>query len=282
MKTLDKQRQLKTLWQPANRQANLLVDSWVNKLDKRKSSLKDHDKNKHVLSAFLAYREGPFEVLLSNSDKCDRNTLRDVTDALLGDVLHRTKGTTGFKFNPKIILPVTKVQTINATLRNTITTRLGAIYRDESYKERLVEDLHAIGQSKIGLIKISEPFANMALLSQQLDNAPRNWLNLDGLVKSGPEEERLWAEFQERIEESAFRQAITCYPMAETGLFLTSQVERLAKLIQQTATRQFGVPRISPSMLLTDKYGKKSKIWGTCPPKPTTIINNNTTHEAIL
>jgi hypothetical protein len=274
------QRELTTNWQAANKQAHLLISEWLLKLDHRKNVFKDEHKNRRVLAAFLAFKEGPFEVVLSNSPPEDRDTLKEATEALLGDVLQRTKGRTGFKFSPKIILPVTKVQTISVSLRNTLTTRMGAIYRNETYKCRLVKDFHAIGQARICSVRITDPFANMILLSGQIEDAPRNWLELPDIELTA-EGRKLWVEFEERLQEAAFREAITCLTVDEPGLFLTTQPDRLARLIRQTATRQFGGSRLSPSMILTNSHGKKSNVWGTCPTTTATTTTKKNKAAAV-
>jgi hypothetical protein len=273
------QRELTTNWQAANKQAHLLISEWLLKLDHRKNVFKDPDKNRRVLASFLAYREGPFEVVLSNSPAEDRDTLKEVTATLVGDILFRTKGRNGFRFNPKNILPVTKVQTINATMRNTITTRLGAIYHDETYRSRPTEDFHAIGQARVASVRIIDPLANMLTLSGQIEDAPKNWLDL-AHVEPSPAAEQLWTEFEERLQGAAFRSAIACFPVDEPGLFLCTQPERLARLIRQTATRQFGGSRIAPSMVLTDANGKKTRAWGSRP--ATTTTTKTTQNEAAV
>ena len=259
-------RLLKTQWQSANKQANLIIDQWLPQLDRRKSSFKDEATNRRVLASFLAYREGDFEVVLGNSREEDRDCLRDATEALVGNVLQRTKGRNGYKFNPSLILPVTKVMTTNVTLKNTITTKLGAIYRDETYSQRVVKDFCAIGQARVVQVKITDPFANMMMLSGQIPDGHRNWHNLPD-IEPTEEAEKIWSDFVERLEEAAFRQAIACYPVAEVGVFLTTQLDRLVRLIQQTAIKHFGTARISPSLICTDKFGKRHKVWGTFPVK---------------
>ena len=257
-------RNLITQWQPANKQANLLIDQWLTQLDRRKSSFKDEETNRRVLASFLAYREGDFEIVLGNSREEDRDCLRDATEALLGDVLQRTKGRNGYKFNPSLILPVTKVQTNNITLKNTITTKLGAIYQNDTYRQRVVKDFCAIGQARVVQVKITDPFANMMVLSNQVSDGPRNWHNLPD-IEPNEEAEKLYSGFVERLEEAAFRQAIACYGVDENGVFLTTQLDRLVRLIQQTTIKHFGTARISPSLLCTDKYGRRQKVYGTFP-----------------
>jgi len=268
------QRKLSTNWSPANKQANLLVTDWFTKLDHRKKCFQDEDKNKRVLSSFLAFREGPFEVLLSNSRSEDRATLREATELLVGDVLLRTSGRNGFTFNPKIILPITKVQTVNVTLRNSIKTRMGAIYRDETYRARPIEDFQAIGQARVASVRIKDHLANMLVLSGQIEDAPRNWLDLPD-IEPTEQAELIWSEFVERLEDNAFRQAIACFPVDEPGLFLSTQPERLARLIRHTSARHFGGSRIGPSMVLTDSNGKRTRAWGTRPKAPTKTTTNN-------
>jgi hypothetical protein len=267
------QRELTTNWQAANKQAHLLISEWLLKLDHRKNVFKDEHKNRRVLAAFLAFKEGPFEVVLSNSPPEDRDTLKEVTATLVGDILFRTKGRNGFRFNPKNILPVTKVQTINATMRNTITTRLGAIYHDETYRSRPTEDFHAIGQARVASVRIIDPLANMLTLSGQIEDAPKNWLDLSHIEPS-PAAEDLWLEFEEHLIKAAFREAIACFPVDDPGLFLCTQPDRLARLMRQTATRQFGGSRIGPSTLLIDANGKKTRAWGTRPTTTTKTTKN--------
>ena len=261
-------------WQHADAIGRELIEQLDQQLDHRKKGLSDPDTNRRVLAAFIAYRGGPFQVLMGNLHPNDKDPVRDALEGLKGNVLLSCKDKNTYQFRDDFayLRVGGKVRTLTAT-HTELETTWGAIYRDGTHSEVPFSSFPRFGYARPSLVRIVAPHRHWQIFFADQPAPSKNWQEMEETTRAagtleGTNAERLAADQHEKIMEAvvhnAWRSGVKFIRYGEDS-FICQNPEQAAFHLDNTLLRLTGKVGSRPLLEVTDAFQRKSLRWGSKP-----------------
>jgi hypothetical protein len=241
-----------TQWKPHGPEAQKAIEQLAEHLDGRKKSLQDDERNRRILSGFLAVREGPFDVYTTKVPKEDQAAVRDAVEALTGPVLKRVSGKHTYEFDNSVLPYHTRVETITGTNRQKLETRWGAIYHDNSFDGLPFEAFGRFGYAKPQLVEIIAPHHHWRIFHGECEAPSRFWHELDEVDDKHPRHD----ELMDFILERAALRGVHVVRYGDNA-FICGHHQQFIRQLDTNIARYTNTSGQRPLLLVTDEYGRK-------------------------
>lgn len=239
-----------TNWKPHGQAAEQAIEHLSKHLDHRKKSFRDEDRTRRVLSGFLAVREGPFSVHLTQLPKDDRGAVRDAIEGLLGVALKRIpKGKNLYEFRPDFISYRTQVKTIEGTHPVEVETKWGAIHTDDSVRLLTFEDVGRVGYAKPNLVEIVSPHHHWEMFLDGKEKPSNFWHELEESPKPHPKHD----EMMDFIVAHMAKRGVMVVRIGESGL-LCAHIDQTCRLLDIAIQAYTGDHLCKPLLQAQDIY----------------------------
>lgn len=252
---------LQLKWYAFDKTAIAIVDQLEEKLDHRLTALSDVDNNKRILSAFLAYRGTPFQVLLGSLAQKDKAAVKAVLEALKGEVL-LTRDNNVYEFRDEYSFRKVsgKIKTINQ-LHVPVTNKHGAIYSDGTSGEVAFVDIANMGYIKPSRVRIVAPYHHWAIFFDGKPAPSKQWIKLEEIETDQPQRHE---DILDKVVKFAMQSACLLVRYGSDS-FLCESPNICGFHINNTITRLSGKHGQRPLLEITDTYQRKEMSWGSAP-----------------
>lgn len=253
-------------WEHADADAAQIITDLEQHLDKRKKGLKNPEQNRALLAGILAYRGGPFKVLVSQIPDAYKATLEDAVECLKGPVL-LSLGRNTYQVRDdyaflKIRGTVRTKDAVTTEKRSFATieieTKWGAIYRDNTHHEVAFGDIGRFGYVKPSLVRVVAPHKHWAIAFGEEPTPSVNWIEIQEQATQHPRHD----ELMDAIVEHGRRRGLAFLRYGEDS-FVCKHPEQVAFWCDLTLTMTTGRHGLRPLLEFTDMYGRKDTRWGS-------------------
>ena len=250
-------------WQHADAIGRELIEQLDQQLDHRKKGLSDPDTNRRVLAAFIAYRGGPFQVLMGNLHPNDKDPVRDALEGLKGNVLLSCKDKNTYQFRDDFayLRVGGKVRTLTAT-HTELETTWGAIYRDGTHSEVPFSSFPRFGYARPSLVRIVAPHRHWQIFFADQPAPSKNWQEMEEATEGTNHEQH--EKIMEAVVHNAWRSGVKFIRYGEDS-FICQNPEQAAFHLDNTLLRLTGKVGSRPLLEVTDAFQRKSLRWGSKP-----------------
>ncbi|WP_445808992.1 hypothetical protein [Yoonia sp.] len=245
-------------WEHNDADAAQIITDLEQHLDKRKKGLKNPEQNRALLAGILAYRGGPFKVLVSQVPDAYKATLEDALECLKGPVLLSLGRNTYQVRDDYAFLKIRGTVRTKDAVTTEIETKWGAIYRDNTHHEVAFGDIGRFGYVKPSLVRVVAPHKHWAIAFGEEPTPSVNWIEIQEQATQHPRHD----ELMDAIVEQGRRRGVAFLRYGEDS-FVCKHPEQVAFWCDLTLTMTTGRHGLRPLLEFTDMYGRKDKRWGS-------------------
>ena len=247
----------KTSWSVLGQDANTLrkVEELKSYLDNRLSVIKDATQSdlERVLVSFLSYGGLEFQIAMDLIPERDNELVQVCRDALVGNLLQRTKGRNGYKVREDQSSGYS-VTTTGAESKFRVLTKYGSAILDDSYHDIPLDQLKTLNYYPVSSITVIKPHLQTSWCVTGEGPALR-WQCVEGdeLPETG-----LFAQIRDRAVADNW---MTLAPYGEDTILCVDANQACVAL--RAATARATGQLFNYSVSFKDQFGRKGVTWGS-------------------